>query len=88
MPKRRLTLDDQRRDVRERVFRRIKAELDFYWSMCGTLASSDRFDAALAMRMLRHRERVLRLVECLMPEPRLGELLDAADAPDQSRSVH
>jgi hypothetical protein len=38
--------------------------------------------------MLRHRERVLRLIEFLMPEPRLGELLDAGEAQDQSRSVH
>jgi hypothetical protein len=87
MPKRRFILDE-RRDVRERVFRQIKAELDLYWSMCSTLATADQFDATLAMRMLRHRERVLRLVECLMPEPREGELLDAGDAPDQSRSVH
>jgi hypothetical protein len=39
-------------------------------------------------RMLRHREEVLRLVGQLMPEPRLGELLDAGEAQDQSHSVH
>jgi hypothetical protein len=34
------------------------------------------------MRMLRHRERALRLLEFVMPEPRLGELLDAPEIED------
>jgi hypothetical protein len=87
MPKRRLTLEDQRREVRDKAFRQVRSLLDVYWQMCGTFAAADTFDARLAMRMLRHRERVLRLVEFLMPEPRLGELLDAGEASD-SHSVH
>jgi hypothetical protein len=38
--------------------------------------------------MLRLREDVPRLVERVMPVPRLGELLDDGGAPDQSQSVH
>jgi hypothetical protein len=96
MPKRRrLTVEDQRRDVRERVFRQLRSLLEVYWEMCGTLAAADQFDAKLAMfdaklamRMMRHREHALRLLEFVMPEPRLGELLDGPEAQDQSRSVH
>lgn len=81
-------LDDQRREVRDKAFRRLRGLLDAYWQMRSTLAAADQFDAALAMRMLRYRERVLRLVEFLMPEPRLGELLDAPEAQDQPQPVH
>jgi hypothetical protein len=78
---------DQHREVRERVFRQLRSLLEVYWQMGGTYASADHFDAALAMRMLRHRERALRLLEFVMPEPRLGELLDAPEEQDQS-TVH
>ena len=44
---------DQRREVREGVFRQLRSLLEVYWQMAGTLAAADQFDAALAMRMLR-----------------------------------
>jgi hypothetical protein len=87
MAKRERTAAERSRDLRETLFRRLRAELETYWSMAGTLAADDEFDPALAMRMLRHRARTLETLEFLMPEPRLGELLDAPEKPDQ-QSVH
>jgi hypothetical protein len=35
--RRRHTLDDQRREVRDKAFRQLRALLEVYWQKCGTL---------------------------------------------------
>jgi hypothetical protein len=86
MPKRQRTDAEQRRDVRERVVRRVLSLVELYAEMAESWLVTDTFDAELVRRMLSTRETVLLLIEAAMPLPLSAAELD--DVRTESRAIH